>query len=62
VTDKQRLQRLILDVLEGSSAFCMDKADEREALSDALTVDITGRFELEPRPKHEASSVLARVL
>lgn len=44
MTTKQRIERLILDVLEASSSFCMDNAAERNALADALTVDLLGRF------------------
>lgn len=58
---KQRLERLILDVLEHSSAFCMDVDEERRALADVLTVDIIGRFELEEKPEDKASCSLARV-
>jgi len=59
---KIRLERLILDVLESSSSFCMDNAEERSALADALTVDVMGRFELKAKPKRKVHAVLARVL
>jgi len=62
VTQKQRLERLILDVLEASSSFCMDVEEERAALADVLTVDIMGRFAMVAKPKKVATSSLARVL
>jgi len=62
MTTKQRLERLILDVLEHSTSLCMDVDEERRALADAITVDVMGRFKLDEKPKRDASSALARVL
>ena len=59
---KIRLERLILDVFEHSSGFCMDNPEERAALADATTVDIMGRFDLTAKPKKTPTSVLARIL
>jgi hypothetical protein len=62
MTTKQRLERLVLDVCEFSSSFCMDVPAERRALADAITVDVLGRFKVEEKPADEAESTLARVL
>lgn len=40
MTTKERLERLVLDVCEASSAFCMDNEQERKALADVLTVEV----------------------
>ncbi len=62
MTTKEMVERLVLDVLEASSSFCMDVEDERNALADALTVDLLGRFYIGPKSKDKATTVLARVL
>lgn len=58
---KDRLERLVLDVLEESSSFCMDNEQERNALADVLTVEVMGRFELKEKPVEEVHNVLSRV-
>jgi len=62
MTTKQRLERLVLDVLEASSSFCMDNEGERKALADVITVDVMGRFRVTEKPEDEAETTLARVL
>lgn len=59
---RMRLTRLILDVFEHSSSFCMDNSEERAALADATAVDVMGRFKLRPKKRKKATAVLARVL
>ena len=59
---KNRLERLVLDVLEASSGFCMDNEDERRALADALTVEVMGRFDLNEKPRDKVHNVLSEVL
>lgn len=61
MTTKERLERLVLDVLEASSAFCMDNEDERAALADALTVEVMGRFALREKSSDEVHAVLSDV-
>lgn len=58
---KDRLERLVLDVLEQSSSFCMDNEQERNALADVLTVEVMGRFDLTEKPEDEVHHVLSTV-
>lgn len=60
-TNKKMLERLLLDVFQASSSFCMDNKEEREALADSATVDIMGRFFLTLKPIEIATSTLAPV-
>jgi len=61
MTTKEMVERLVLDVLEFSSSFCMDNEPERKALADALTVVLLGRFEITVKPMNDAETTLARV-
>lgn len=61
MTQKERLERLILDVLEASYTFCLDNEQERAALADVITVDVMGRFKLMEKARDKATSTLARV-